>query len=276
MELSAFELDFFLTNGYLVINEFFSPSVCETLMSRIDFIIKNHQQDIPITIFSTKSNEHAQNAYFLNSGDKIHFFFEPNAFDDQGKMTRPLEKSLNKIGHALHELDPIFRQYSRDARIKIICQQLGFQKPSLLQSMYIFKQPNIGAEVNCHQDSTYLHAQNDEVLGFWFALEDATVDNGCLQVIPSPNSTPLEKRMIREADRIFFEEYQQLNWQEEQCIPLEVKQGSMIVLHGRLPHKSNANCSNHSRHAYTLHAVDAVYPYPTTNWLRWPNGLPEW
>jgi phytanoyl-CoA hydroxylase len=276
MELSALELDFFLSNGYLIINDFFSKAVCETLMDRIDFIIKNHQQEIPITIFSTKSNEHAQNAYFLNSGDKIHFFFEPNAFNEQGEMARPLEKSLNKIGHALHELDPIFRQYSKDARLKIICQQLGFQRPSLLQSMYIFKQPNIGAEVTCHQDSTYLHAQNDEVLGFWFALEDATIDNGCLQVIPSPKSTPLEKRMIREDERIFFEEYQQFDWQEEQCIPLEVKQGSMIVLHGRLPHKSNANCSNRSRHAYTLHAVDAAYPYPTTNWLRWPNGLPEW
>ncbi|STX50736.1 phytanoyl-CoA dioxygenase [Legionella busanensis] len=276
MDLSSSQIEFFNDNGYLVINNFFSQAICETLKERIHWILTKQQHEIPTTIFSTQTNEHAQTQYFLNSGDKIHFFFEPDSFNTDGQLKQPLEKSLNKIGHALHDLDPVFKEHSYDLRLKKICHQLNFQKPSLLQSMYIFKQPNIGAEVNLHQDSTYLHAENSEILGFWFALEDATINNGCLEVIPSPTSTPLSKRMIRKGNEIYFENYHRLIWQEENCIPLEVEQGSVILLHGRLPHKSNANLSPNSRHAYTLHVIDAAFPYPDSNWLQKPKGLVEW
>ncbi|KTC67784.1 phytanoyl-CoA dioxygenase [Legionella birminghamensis] len=275
MELSALQLDHFLTNGYLIIEKFFTPSICETLIDRINFIINDYQQELPVTVFTSETQDHAKTEYFLNSGDKIRFFFEPEAFNQQGNMIRPLEKSLNKIGHALHELDPIFKLYSRSERLKTICHQLGFEVPSLIQSMYIFKQPGIGAEVSCHQDATFLHGQKD-VLGFWFALEDATLENGCLQVMPSPTIIPLSRKMIRDNERIYFEDYYPLLWDDKYSLPLEVKQGSLIVIHGRLPHRSNANHSVKSRHAYSLHALDAAYPYPESNWLRMPKGLPVW
>ncbi|MCW8450406.1 phytanoyl-CoA dioxygenase family protein [Legionella quinlivanii] len=275
MELSALQLDHFLTNGYLVIEKFFTPSICETLIDRVNFIINEYQQDIPVTVFTSETQDHAKTEYFLNSGDKIRLFFEPEAFNEQGNMTKTLEKSLNKIGHALHVLDPIFRLYSKSERLKTICHQLGFEKPGLLQSMYLFKQPGIGSEVGCHQDSTFLHSPKD-ALGFWFALEDATLENGCLQVMPSPTTIPLSRKMIRKGDAIEFEDYYPLIWQDKYSVPVEVKQGSLVVLHGRLPHKSNANHSNKSRHAYILHAIDAACPYPDTNWLRMPKELPHW
>jgi len=147
MQLSNQQCDFFFTNGYLVLNNFFTKEVCDILRERINTLIHNNQDAIPKTIFSTQTNEHAKKQYFLDSGDKIHYFFEAGAFDEQGERTRPFEQSINKIGHALHELDPVFRQYSRDARIKEISHQLGLKSLSLVQSMYIFKQPGIGAEV---------------------------------------------------------------------------------------------------------------------------------
>lgn len=172
MQLSNQQCDFFFTNGYLVLNNFFTKEVCDILRERINTLIHNNQDAIPKTIFSTQTNEHAKKQYFLDSGDKIHYFFEAGAFDEQGERTRPFEQSINKIGHALHELDPVFRQYSRDARIKEISHQLGLKSLSLVQSMYIFKQPGIGAEVLCHQDSSYIFGQDSDALGFWFALEE--------------------------------------------------------------------------------------------------------
>ena len=140
--------------------------------------------------------------------------------------------------------------------------------------MYIFKQPGIGAEVICHQDSTYIYGQDSDALGFWFALEDATMENGCLEVIPSPDTTTLKKRMFREGDNTYFESYDATPWPEEKSIPLPVEKGTLILLGGWLPHKSKANMSVKSRHAYTLHLVDTTLPYPTKNWLQWPNGIP--
>jgi phytanoyl-CoA hydroxylase len=50
--------------------------------------------------------------------------------------------------------------------------------------MYIFKQPRIGGEVTCHQDSAFLYNDPISIAGLWFALEDATTENGCLWAIP--------------------------------------------------------------------------------------------
>ena len=275
MQLSNQQCDFFFTNGYLVLNDFFTKEVCDILRERINTLIKNNQDDIPETIFSPQTNEHAKKDYFLDSGDKIHYFFEAGAFDASGINTRPFEQSINKIGHALHELDPVFREYSRDFRIKNISHQLGLKSLSLVQSMYIFKQPGIGAEVLCHQDSSYIFGQDSDALGFWFALEDATLENGCLEVIPSPATTGLKQRMFRKGDEIYFEDYDSTPWPEERAIPLPVSKGTLILLHGRVPHKSKANLSAKSRHAYTLHLVDTTLPYPKNNWLQWPNGIPS-
>ena len=59
--------------------------------------------------------------------------------------------------------------------------------------MYIFKQPKIGGEVVCHQDSTFLYTKPESAVGFWVALEDATIENGCLLVAKGSHKGPLRK-----------------------------------------------------------------------------------
>ena len=55
------------------------------------------------------------------------------------------------------------------------------------------KQPNIGGEVVCHQDSTFLYTEPESAVGFWVALEDASKDNGCFWVAPGGHKGPLRK-----------------------------------------------------------------------------------
>jgi phytanoyl-CoA hydroxylase len=74
----------------------------------------------------------------------------------------------------MNDLDPVFEKFSRTAELAKIAKDLGFEDPGILQSMFIFKQPRIGVEVSCHQDSTFLYTEPLSVKGFWFALEDST------------------------------------------------------------------------------------------------------
>jgi len=49
---------------------------------------------------------------------------------------------------------------------------------------------------------------------------------------------------------------------------LEVKAGTLIILHGQLPHYSAANKSTKSRQAFSLHLVDQECHYAEDNWLQ--------
>jgi phytanoyl-CoA hydroxylase len=50
-----------------------------------------------------------QDTYFLDSASQINYFFEEKAFNETGQLQQPKELSINKIGHAMHDLDPVFR-----------------------------------------------------------------------------------------------------------------------------------------------------------------------
>jgi len=65
------------------------------------------------------------------------------------------------------------------------------------QSMYIFKQGRIGGEVTAHQDATYLFtAPHQTCLGLWLALDDATLDNGCLWARKGSHREPIRSQLV--------------------------------------------------------------------------------
>lgn len=274
MEIPYVQLERYQTDGFLVLEDFVDARTCDSLRARAEQLVQEFEPREAISIFSTAAQNHLRDDYFLNSGDKIRFFFEEDAFLPDGSLKQSKERSINKIGHALHELDPIFSEFSNTPAIKQLVADLGIKEPLLLQSMYIFKQPKIGGEVICHQDSTFLYTEPQDIAGLWFALEDATVENGCLWAIPGGHRLGLKSRWVRTAEGMNFDVSDPSPWPEEQLLPLEVRKGSLIVLNGLLPHKSLANHSSRSRHAYSLHIIDGNSRYPKTNWLQRPAEMP--
>lgn len=266
---AAFEDD-----GYLLLEDFVPAEDCERLRARALELVAAFDPAEHRTVFSTTTVAHAAAEYFESSGDKIRFFFEEGAFDAAGNLRQDKALSINKIGHAMHDLDPVFNGFSRTGRLRALAAGLGFRQPLLLQSMYIFKQPRIGGEVSWHVDSTYLYTEPLSCIGFWFALEDATLENGALICLPGAHKQPLKSRFLRRDGRLVTERLDATPWSDGPRVALEARRGSLVVIHGLLPHFSGANQSERSRHAYTLHVIDGACRYPADNWLNRGPDLP--
>ncbi|SQH78212.1 protein of unknown function, might belong to Phytanoyl-CoA dioxygenase [Shewanella benthica] len=159
----------------------------------------------------------------------------------------------------MHELDPVFEQFSHLPLLGEIAADVGLQQPQIRQSMYIFKQPRIGGVVNWHQDATFFYTSPQSVVTFWFAIEDATLENGCLWVERGGHRGPLRERFNLDGRTTSMVKLDDMPWPTEQTSQsVEVKAGSLVVFQGRLPHYSAPNRSSKSRQAYTLHVTDGV------------------
>lgn len=262
-------------DGYLVIENFVSEENCDQLKQRALEIVSEQGPNAALEMFSTTKQGRPSDKFFLDSAVGTVLFFEPKAFDQTGRLQVDLLRAINKIGHGMHDTDPVFNEFSRLPQIKQLVTDLGIHNPLLMQAMYIFKQPRIGGEVTCHQDGTFLYAEPDTMIGLWFAIEDATLENGCLWVIPGGHVAPLKSRFKKSLEGgTYFEVYDTTPWDLSKRIPLEVKKGGLVILHSRVPHMSECNLSDKSRHAYTIHLIDATSDYPADNWLQRPENMP--
>ncbi len=264
--------DAYLRDGFLLLPNFVPVEDCRALQRRVDARVTAFDPEALCSVFSTHEQTRTADAYFLASGGEIRFFLEEGALGPDGRLRVPKDRALNKIGHALHDLDPVFDRFSRTPELAALTAELGLLRPVLIQSMYIFKQPHIGGEVVCHQDATFLYTEPVTVTGLWFALEDATIENGCMWAVPGGHRQGLKKRFLRDGHGgTRFEVLDPTPIVEDGAIPLEVPAGTLIVLHGLLPHRSAENRSARSRHAYTVHVVEGDAYYPEDNWLERPD-----
>ncbi len=259
----------FEEDGYLVFPAFACERAIERLRARAEEIVDAFDPSEGSAIFTTRDQAERSSAYFLESASAIRCFFEEEAFDEAGALRRDKARSINKIGHAMHDLDPVFAAFSRDPRLARIARTVGLEQPLLYQSMYIFKQPEIGGEVKWHQDASFFVTDPPSVVAFWFALERADRENGCLWVERGGHRGPLRERFVMRDGRTVLEPLDPTPWPTiERATPLEVDAGTLVVFNGMLPHYSGSNRSSKSRHAYTLHAVDGRARYAPENWLQ--------
>lgn len=260
-------------DGFLRIEGFVDRERCRELKTAAEAIIDGFTPTEQRTVFTTSEQERVSNGEFLASGAGIWCFYEEHD-----------ATVVNKIGHAMHDLEPTFESFSYTPELAGVAADIGLPDALALQSMYILKAPFVGGEVGCHQDATFLYTDPVTVTGFWFAVEDATLDNGCLWAQPGGHRTSLRKVFRRagasddatsnEGGTSFDELDPAPLPDPSELVPLEAPAGTLVVLHGLLPHWSDVNRSGISRHAYSLHCIDGGADYPSWNWLQRPADMP--
>lgn len=284
--------------GCLVLPGFMAPAVVADLVAHSHALAAAlvAQPGAAAAVFSSRDRGRVSDCELMASAAEVRAFFEEDAFDAEGRLAVPAARAINKIGHALHDRDPLFGAFSRDARLAVLVDELGLRDPKLMQSMLIFKQPRIGGEVVWHQDASFLITEPAEamgrsrasappsgdrspagdprgpcsVVGLWFALEDATRDNGCLWVAPGDHRGPLREVYERgDNGALSMRPLDATPWPSGAATrPLEVSAGTLVVFDGRLPHASAPNRSDRSRLAYTLHVADGRSHWSARNWLQ--------
>jgi len=271
--LTEDQVDHYHSQGYLVLEKAIAATDIAKLKAAALEIVDNFDIDNNRTVFKTSDRDSGRDDYFFNSAEDIHCFLEEDALDKDGNLLKPARLAINKIGHAMHDLNPAFEEFCRLPIFGRLLRDIGYQSPLLWQTMYIFKQPHIGGEVRWHQDGSYLISEPASVIGIWIAVEDASRDNGCLWVQPGGHRSKLR-------------EIYQVDWEKrdgvlskrddtpwptsDDAIAVEVPLGSMVIFHDHMPHYSSQNLSEHSRHAFTLHAAEKSSSWPSENWLQRP------
>ncbi len=281
--LSPADLDTWQRDGCLVLPGFKAADELAAVCRRARDIVHAFTPSAQTSRFSTRDRSQVTDAALLASAEAVHCFFEEEALDEHGQLRVPKERSINKIGHALHDRDPVFEAFSHGPALAELGRDLGLLQPQVWQSQVIFKQPHIGGEVGWHQDASFFVTTPQTVTTFWFALEDATLDNGCLWIQRGghrgadggPAALREQYRCDHASGTLHMQALDATPWPTmAEAVPLPVAAGTLIVFHGLLPHCSAPNRSAKSRLAYTLHATDARARYAPENWLQRSAALP--
>lgn len=252
----------------------------------------------------------ASDDYFLESSSRVHYFAEADALNEQGALLPEFQSNklaaLNKAGHGMHMIPGAFHDYATSEKLRNLVSELTWKDPVIPQSMYIFKQARIGGAVNSHQDSTFLYTTpRQSCLGLWLALDDATLENGCLWVRPKSHVESV-RRQLKRNEHYFgknaieqgsniphgdlsqpkmimetLETDQQVPWEgllpngsEPPClglleagfIPVECNAGDLLCFPGELDHLSLANTSHAPRYTFQLHLVEG--PKAGVTWAK--------
>jgi phytanoyl-CoA hydroxylase len=175
--------------------------------------------------------------------------FEPGS-ELSGLAAEELEMCVRKL-MGQNDASPFFDQLAtHEPRVFGVVEGLLGEAPVLFQDMALIKPPRIGSEKPWHQDTAYFNVVPLlSVVGIWIALDDATVENGCMHVLPGGHRTGPRR-----------------HWHDRDCeivperVPapaevaaIELPAGGALAFSGVLPHFTPMNRSAARRRALQYH-----------------------
>lgn len=203
---------FYRENGYLVVPDALTPDEVEELRADTVAICRGQWGDV---------------------GNLPEF--APDASDEV------IQRQVLCI-HQIHKISPIMHRYlSQRTMVDVLTRIIG-PNVKCMQSMLFIKAAGKPGQA-WHQDEFYIPTRDRSLAGGWIALDDATVENGCLYVIPGSHRLGVLWPQRQHDDRRFdcAGEAYQFPFTDADSIPVEVKAGSIVFFNGYLLHRSFPN-----------------------------------
>jgi len=191
------------------------------------------------------------------------YTFEPN--NDHAIMIK--WEGDTDIVHGLEpfaHLDPALKKWAHDPRfVEPMCDFVGDAHPSLFTEKLNLKRPGIGGVNPMHQDYPYWVGEAKDpsrVATAMLFLDDATLENGCLQVAPGSHRAG-QWRKRTDSDEFGANEIDQSAYKHVVMQPLPLKAGSMVMFGSLLVHSSEQNRSQLDRRALLFSYQPAGLPH---------------
>tara|TARA_Y100000758_G_scaffold80870_1_gene54737 strand:+ start:472 stop:1233 length:762 start_codon:yes stop_codon:yes gene_type:complete len=236
--LSAEQVNIYRKNGFLVVRELLNEAQLQPLRERTYEIAEG------LVEFPTENIE-----------------FEP---DGLGRSHR-IDK-LRKLNHCAQH-DRIFLEHANNPDILDVVEGLIGPDIKLLSDQLFMKPPG-GMEKTYHQDSPYFPIEPMDLVSSWVALDDVTLDNGCLWVVPGSHlngpKEHSEKWMVGDREDMHVPD-KEID-REKEC-PILLKSGDASFHHSLLLHRSGPNESRFRRRGLATHFMSAR--------SRWTGNLSE-
>ena len=216
--LTPAQADHYKTEGYVVVPDFLSPDQVAAFLAEMD----------SVSAGST-----------LADHDAARMEMEPNQSPD-GTHVRRLYEPCGQY--------PAFRAFSDSQKLLDTVESLLGPDLVYHYSKINMKPAGVGSPVEWHQDLSYYPLTNRGSVSILFYLDDATIENGCLQVIPRRHKDDL---LSHNTDG-FFQGRVTEAVDESLAVPVPGAAGTVIFMHAMTPHASIANISDQPRRTLIL------------------------
>ncbi len=244
-ELTQEQIQYFQTNGFIVIKDFLSPEELGKWRNAVMLAVKERKG-------------------LKMPGKDVQVGKDDGINEDSEYFSKVFDQLLN-----LWQTNDQVKEIMLDKRIgKMAAQLSGAEGIRIWHDQALFKRPWANP-TSWHLDTPFWSFTDRRALSIWVALDDATLENGCLYFIPgSFKETSFENKGIGKNMDGIFEAYPQ--FAQVASVSATMKAGSCSFHNGLTIHGAGANMTNGYRRAMTCAYM------PNGNLFNGePNILPE-
>ena len=216
MELSQAQVEAFREQGFLVVEGLLGDEDVETIRSDAIKLCRGEYKS-----------------------ENLHPV--PNAESDTAALSRYL------CIHQPHHISPVMREYLAHPAVSRALARLVAPDVKCMQSMLFIKPPRFPGQA-WHQDEVYIPTRDRSLTGAWYALDDASVENGCMWVLPgSHRNGYLYPQRLHGRPEEFDSARESYGFDDRNEIPVVCRAGAVVFFNGYLLHRSRKNRSDRFR-----------------------------